>query len=103
LGKSGVREAIEAKRAIIKKRHIANRSERQQFWSKVVDDSDASMPDRLRASELLGRSEADFTDNIANTVPDQTETLTAAQQIEQLRAQIKLLGDSEQAGTAVAV
>ncbi len=62
--------------------HIASREERQKFWTnvllgKIVDpavigyDDDGSatvidippkMTDRLKASELLGRSEADFTD-----------------------------------------
>lgn len=48
---------------------IATREERQAFWTKVfygleLDDGDPpKMGDRLKASELLGRSEADFTDN----------------------------------------
>ena len=40
---------------------IANREDRQEFWTKVMSGKN-SMSDRLRASELLGRSEADFTD-----------------------------------------
>jgi phage terminase small subunit len=42
---------------------IMNRQARQEFWSKVIQDPEQSMGDRLRASELLGRSEADFTEN----------------------------------------
>ncbi len=62
--------------------HIATREERQKFWTnvllgKIVDpvvtgyDEDGNavvidippkMTDKLKASELLGRSEADFTD-----------------------------------------
>lgn len=41
---------------------IMSRQERQAFWTSVANDIDASMNDRLRASELLGKSEADFTD-----------------------------------------
>lgn len=48
---------------------IATRAERQQFWSDVVlgrmqdrNGLPCSMRDRLKASELLGRSQADFID-----------------------------------------
>lgn len=39
---------------------IANRAERQQFWSSVMRDKEQMMRDRLKAAELLGKSEADF-------------------------------------------
>ena len=41
---------------------IATREQRQQFWTQVMNDTDQDMKHRLRASELLGRSEADFTE-----------------------------------------
>jgi phage terminase small subunit len=44
---------------------IATRAERQAFWSGVMRDEDHDMGARLKASELLGKSEADFTDKIA--------------------------------------
>lgn len=61
---------------------ILSREERQIFWSRVikgeeteqvvvgkgdercVEDIKPKLSDRLKASELLGRSEADFTENI---------------------------------------
>ena len=61
---------------------IANRQERQEFWTamfrgktttkiatgkgddKAVEEIQPAFTDRLKASELLGRSEADFTDKI---------------------------------------
>ena len=43
---------------------IANRQDRQAFWSKVMYDEDQIMKNRLKASELLGKSEADFTEII---------------------------------------
>jgi phage terminase small subunit len=39
---------------------IATREERQKFWSAVMMDQDADMKNRLKASELLGKSQADF-------------------------------------------
>lgn len=64
-------EAKEAIEADLRVNHIATRSERQEFWTKVYlgtlkDDAgqpvNMGMNDRLRASELLGKSEADFID-----------------------------------------
>lgn len=39
---------------------IATREERQSFWTAVMRDEEISMRDRLKASEQLGRSQADF-------------------------------------------
>lgn len=43
---------------------VATRLERQAFWSETMKNGDLEMRDRLKASELLGRSEADFTDKL---------------------------------------
>jgi hypothetical protein len=43
---------------------MLRRTGRQAFWASVADDPKAEMKDRLRASELLGRSEADFTEKV---------------------------------------
>lgn len=48
----------------IRPKTIANRQERQQFWSEVMNNSDEDMKNRLKASELLGKSDADFTENL---------------------------------------
>jgi len=78
----GILEAIRAREKQRLIDEIATRAERQIFWTQVMkgevkseviigrgDDReiievDTPLRDRLRASELLGRSEADFTDNI---------------------------------------
>ncbi len=41
---------------------IASRQDRQAFWTAVQNDSTQDLTHRLRASELLGKSEADFVD-----------------------------------------
>jgi len=43
---------------------IATREERQRFWTDFLRDEELDPKDRLKASELLGKSEADFTDKI---------------------------------------
>ena len=41
---------------------IKTREQRQEWWSDVMGETGEKMGDRLKASELLGRSNADFTD-----------------------------------------
>jgi len=43
---------------------IMSRQERQELWTEFTKDKNLRISDRLRASELLGKSEADFTENL---------------------------------------
>ena len=49
---------------------IANRSERQEFWTHVMRDNDTDMKQRLKASELLAKSECDFVERHEITTSD---------------------------------
>jgi len=60
--KSDTLEAIRNRENAETRRRIATRQQRQQFWTRTMTDESVSMGDRLRASELLGKSEADFID-----------------------------------------
>ena len=44
--------------------HIATREERQKFWAETMNNPELEHNIRLKASELLGKSQADFTDNV---------------------------------------
>jgi len=48
---------------------IASRQRRQEFWTGVMEDKGAEMKDRLSASNLLGKSEADFTEKVEQSGP----------------------------------
>ena len=48
---------------------IATREVRQRFWTSVLRDPEEPMRDRLKASELLGRSEADFVEKVFDATP----------------------------------
>jgi phage terminase small subunit len=57
--------------AEIKKRHedevnkiVASRLDRQIFWTELMNANHIEPRDRLRASELLGKSESDFIEKI---------------------------------------
>jgi len=62
LGKVGIQHAIAARAQ--SDPAVWAREERQQFWTDVARGqgryAKASLKDRLRASELLGKSQADF-------------------------------------------
>ena len=62
-----IKEAIAKREAVESRVRIANRQERQQFWTETMQNLDAEMRDRLRASELLGRSEGDFLDRVEHS------------------------------------
>lgn len=67
-----VAAALEARRAKVEAQaadvravgRIATRAERQAFWTRVMEDAGEEMGARLKASELLGKSECDFTERV---------------------------------------
>lgn len=60
LGKPSIRSAIERLRLATTNAAIMTREQRQAFWSLVARSKDEDMKDRLKASELLGKSQGDF-------------------------------------------
>ena len=54
--------AIRAREQKRSAENIATREERQRFFTAVMRNSEQGMKDRLRAAELLGKSEGDFLD-----------------------------------------
>ena len=61
-----VKKAIESRQTKETAPLIASREERQKFWTTTMNSKKTSMKDRLKASELLGRSEADFVEKHAH-------------------------------------
>lgn len=76
-----VSAAIKARQAEPRALRIATREERQAFWTETLLDKSQRMADRLKAAELLGRSEADFTEKLIVK-----GELTLAQLVEQATA-----------------
>ena len=61
---------IQERRAKEIKSLVATRQDRQKFWSDVMmanNDDEIDMKSRLRASELLGKSEGDFLERREHT------------------------------------
>ena len=65
--KPHIKDRLRAKIAKRNSKIIASRDDRQAFWTSIVNDRDQEMRDRLKASELLGRSFADFTEKVEHT------------------------------------
>jgi phage terminase small subunit len=55
-----VKKALEKLRSKTTKAAILTREQRQALWSQIALDESVRMGDRLKAMELLGRSQADF-------------------------------------------
>ena len=71
---------------------IATREERQVFWSRIMHDPEASQSDKMKASELLGRSYCDFAERKiieggANPLVHQFN-LSVEERIKQLRKEL---------------
>jgi phage terminase small subunit len=62
-----IKKAIEERQAKKLNPLIASREQRQEFWTAVMRDEEQTMKNRLKASELLGKSEADFTDKVEHS------------------------------------
>ena len=60
LTKLDIKEAIKAREESRTDSLIMTREERQALWSEIARDKDENIMARLKASELLGKSEADF-------------------------------------------
>lgn len=82
-----ISEAIKNREAKVLKKLTATREERQQFWSETMQADSFEMRDRLRASELLGKSQADFTDKVEHSGNVGLESLST----EELKKKLKEL------------
>lgn len=67
-----IARAIQSREETRTNKAIMDREERQAFWSSVArgehGEGFQDMKDRLRASELLGKSEADFVDRVQSNI-----------------------------------
>lgn len=66
-----IRQAIDARMKPVVQGVKWDREKLQEFWIGIADDPKVDLKHRLKASELLGRSQAIFTDNVnlKNTKP----------------------------------
>ena len=80
-----IAEAIKAREDKELRHFIANREERQRLWTEIMNDPEMKTSDRLRASELLGRSEGDFIERQAVELSGSVNVFSAEIRKELLR------------------
>lgn len=72
-----IKAALEKLRKTTTNAAIMTREERQALWTQIAKDNELRVADRLKASELLGKSQADFIERKeitgANGAPLQAE------------------------------
>ena len=68
LRKPHIQDAIEARETKRNSPVIMSREQRQAMWTEFAQDENKADRDRLRASELLGKSQADFIDRREHSV-----------------------------------
>ena len=82
LRKPEIKQAIDTVMTERRNKLIATREQRQEFWTTVMTDEEQDMRIRLRASELLGKSEGDFTERVQ--VQDDSATVDIDARIRRL-------------------
>ena len=75
LAKLNIRKLVDEKLSKIEADGIADRKERQRFWTETMKDVGIEMPHRLKGSELLGRSQGDFVERIEHNVSEDLRSL----------------------------
>jgi hypothetical protein len=65
-GLPSVKIALKTRDSIIET--VASKKNRQAFWTKVMKDEAEDMRNRLKASELLGKSEKDFVEKVEHSL-----------------------------------
>lgn len=74
-----IAEAIKNRQKKVLDGIIATREERQIWWTAIMMNEKKEMKDRIKASELLGKSEADFTEKLdVNLKEDLAKRVAAA-------------------------
>jgi phage terminase small subunit len=87
LRKPYIAEAIQKRETEEMTPLIASRQDRQEFWTEVADNPILEMSERLRASELLAKSEGDFLTRVEHSGNIGVESWTD----DQLEARLKEL------------
>ena len=78
--RANIRAALRAREKDRSAPMIATREERQAFWTEIMRDENTMIMARLKAAELLGKSEADFVEKV-----DVRGELTVSSVLEELK------------------
>lgn len=107
LTKPAIAEAIRKQEEKLESLRIADREERQEFFTAIMRNADEKTSDRLKAGEILSRIGGDFLDRVdhtnsdGNLKPQNVMIVPMAESIEEweklaVRTQAKLKADVKQ-------
>lgn len=65
-----IKTAIDARMAEVKRKLIGSKLDRQKWLRDVMDDPSAKLSDKLKAAELLSKTEGDLLQKIEHSVSD---------------------------------
>ncbi len=91
-----IKEAIEVRNTEATRKRIADREELQEGWTKIFRDENVPLKDRMRAGELLAKSQAMFTDKMivaGKFQHDHLDRLTDEELMEQLKHSLTALAE----------
>lgn len=91
LTKYNIKQEIARLEEQAKTKYIADRQERQRFWTDTMN-GEGNMCDKLRASELLGKSQADFIDVHLSKTDDEVKLLSPEQRKAAMAASVAATG-----------
>lgn len=64
LAHTGIKEIIDKRNKLLESKKIATMQEVREFWTTVIRDEDTDMKDRIKVSELIGKSNGEFLDRV---------------------------------------
>lgn len=77
LTKPNIQQYIEDKQKELENNRLADMTEVREFWTEAMRNSENSMKDRLKASEMIARTSGAFLDKVEmKTTGEQTITVT---------------------------
>ena len=77
LTKPHIKQYIEEKQKELGSKRMADMAEVREFWTEAMRNSENSMKDRLKASEMIARTSGAFLDKVEmKTTGEQTITVT---------------------------
>ena len=78
LRKPEIKEAILSKMSKVQNTMIADRAEREQFWTDTMRKTNVEYQHRIKTSELLGKVQGDFIEKVEHSVSEDFRELIVA-------------------------
>lgn len=95
--KNEIMERLHELRNAVASKNIMSEIELQEWWTEVVKEYDVDIRDKIKASELLGKNKAMFTDKIKSenlNINDDVTKLSKEERVKRIAELKKELGEN---------